>query len=90
MLDRSTSTDANLLAMLSQDYQDVRALEDGTIVATLELLYTRSLVVDLDWNGWGHRYCYENRERATQACAAMVTGDDAPLEGFVAERLGRR
>lgn len=78
-----------LLDMLAESYQNVRTLEDGTIVATLELLYTRSLVVDLGWWGWGHRYCYPDRTRATLACAAMRTGDDSPLDGYVAERWGR-
>jgi len=67
-------------------YKDLRVLPDGTIIGTIDLMFTRGLVVDLDWNGWGHRYCYKDRSLATVACLALQTGDDQPIPGFVAER----
>ena len=67
-------------------YKDLRVLKDGTIVGTLDLIYTRALVIDMDRNGYTHRYCYETRSMATAACLAMQTGDDEPLPGYVAQR----
>lgn len=81
----------DLLTWLADNgYQSLRTLEDGTIVGTLELVFTRSVVIGLDRWGWERRYCYEDRPLATLACAALQTGDDIPLSGFVAERRGRR
>lgn len=78
---------APLLAFLVENgYQDLRVLDDGTIVGTIELLFTRGLCVDLDKWGVGHRYCFEDRALASQACAALESGDDLPLAGFVASR----
>ena len=70
----------------AEGYHNVRELPDGTIAATRDLLYTRALVIDLDRWGYAHRYCYEDRSLADQACLALTSGDDAPLSGFVAER----
>lgn len=72
--------------LIENGYKNLRTLEDGTIVGTLDLLYTRSLVVDLTQEGWGKRYCYENRGKAVSACKAMLSGDDEPLAGYVASR----
>ena len=67
-------------------YKDVRMLDDGTIVGTVDLLYTRGVMTDMDLNGYGHRYCYEDRKLATIAARALVTGDDKPIPGYIAER----
>ena len=80
-----------LLAFLKDNgYQDLRVLSDGVVVGTTDLMYTRGLVIDLDWTGWGERYCYEDRNQATQACIALETGDDAPMSGYVATRAYKR
>lgn len=78
-----------LLWLAENGYNDVRVLEDGTIVGTLELIFTRSVVIGLDRWGWERRYCYDNRELATLACLALRTGDEEPLPGFIAQRSGR-
>lgn len=69
-------------------YQNVRVLEDGTIVGTLELLFTRALVIGLNRWGWERRYCYEDRILANAAVLLLDTGDDEPLPGYVAQRAG--
>lgn len=80
-----------LLAYLkANEYQDLRVLEDGTIIGTIELMFTRALCVDLDGDGWGQRYCYEDRELAVTACYLMESGDDQPLTGYVANRIAKR
>jgi hypothetical protein len=81
---------AEVIELGDGSYKDVHMLEDGTIICTHDLAFTRSLIVDLDRWGWGHRYCYEDRALATKACAALKTGDDKPLEGYIAERYGTR
>lgn len=69
-----------------QGYKNLRQLGDGTIVGTLDLLFTRGLCVDLDRWGYGSRYCYEQRDMAVRACEALKSGDDTPMAGFIAER----
>lgn len=76
-----------LLDVLKRDYQNLRELEDGTIVGTVDLLYTRALVIGLDAYSWDRRYCYADRGLATQACAALTHGDAEPLPGYVALRM---
>lgn len=56
---------------------------------THDLMYTRSLIIGLNEWGWERRYCYEDRPLANKACAALKTGDDEPLPGYVATRGGR-
>jgi hypothetical protein len=67
-------------------YRDLKVLPDDVIVGTLDLMFTRGLVIDLDWEGWGKRYCYEDREQATLACNTLQSGDDEPMVGYVASR----
>jgi hypothetical protein len=65
---------------------NVRVLDDGTIIACHELMYTTALVVDIDRCGYATRYCYPNREDAVAACNQLRTVDDRPREGFIASR----
>lgn len=70
----------------AQGYRNLRVLEDGTVVGTIDLLFTRSLIVGANHWGWEHRYCYKDRELAVKAAAALKSCDDPPLPGYVAER----
>lgn len=78
------------LQYLLDDYQNLRALPDGTIIGTLELITTRALLVGLDRHSWEHRYCYQDRSLADKACAAMQSGDDEPMLGYVSSRHARQ
>lgn len=71
---------------VEQGYKDVRVLADSTIIGTIELMYTRGLVIDLDRHGYAHRYCYADRDQATEACRVMQSGDELPMAGYIAER----
>lgn len=83
-----TAEEQELLEFLQDNgYQGLRLLPDGTIIGTLELMFTRSLCVDIDRYGWAYRFCYEDRELATRACATLKSGDHAPLPGYVATRM---
>lgn len=86
MISSGASVDELLSYLATEGYFNLRVLDDGTIIGNLDLLYTRSLVIDLDRVGWGKRYCYENRAQAVSACKAMSSGDDEPLAGYVASR----
>lgn len=66
-------------------YEQIRVLEDGTIVGLGNLMYTRAIYVNVDL--WGHekRFCFKDRELALQQYLALKTGDDEP-EGWIARR----
>lgn len=66
-------------------YQDVRRLSDGTIIGIGDLMYTRAIYMDMDLYGWGRRFCFEDKERATCEYEILQTGDDQP-SGWIARR----
>ena len=75
----------SLVEWLRPQYRDIRTLEDGTIVATVDLMYTRAICLDLTRTGYGKRFCFENRDLADSEFAKLQTGDDEPA-GFIARR----
>lgn len=66
-------------------YLVVDFLRDGTIIGMGELMFTRAIYIDLDLNGWGKRFCFEDKDRAAEEYAKLQTGDDEPT-GYVARR----
>lgn len=66
-------------------YLVVDFLRDGTIIGMGELMFTRAIYIDLDLNGWGKRFCFEDKDRAVEEYAKLQTGDDEPT-GYVARR----
>lgn len=72
--------------LLKNGYSDVRVLEDGTVIGTVDLMFTRGLCVGLNWDSWEARYCYEDRELAARAALAMTTDDEPPMSGYIATR----
>jgi len=66
-------------------YLDIKELEDGTIVAIGELMFTRAIYWDCDICGWGKRFCYEDRDLATAQYALAKDGDEYPT-GWIATR----
>lgn len=80
-------TDSDLIPWLAeQGYTNLRTLDDGTVVGTIELMFTRALCIGLNRWSWERRYCYESRLLATVAAHAILTGDDEPVPGWVAKR----
>lgn len=75
-----------MLFLKDNGYEDLRVLDDGCIVGTIDLMYTRGLVMGLDRYGWAYRFCYPERSQASLACRSLVSEEDAPLEGYVASR----
>jgi hypothetical protein len=66
-------------------YQVVDCLRDGTIIGIGDLMFTRAIYIDLDLNGWGKRFCFDDRNRAVEEYAKLQTGDDEPT-GWIARR----
>lgn len=84
-LDESQS--AELLKHLREDgYRQLRVLEDGTVVGVGALMFTTALYIGLTGISWERRYCYPSITLALDALMALKTGDDFPLEGYVAKR----
>lgn len=66
-------------------YLVVDFLRDGTIIGMGDLMFTRAIYIDLDLNGWGKRFCFEDRDLAVEEYTKLKTGDDEPT-GYVARR----
>ena len=78
-----------LIPMLeSEGYSDLRILDDGTIVGTSELAYTRAVYIGLNNVSWERRFCFSDRELATEECVKLKTSDDEPV-GYIATRDNR-
>lgn len=67
------------------NYLVVDFLRDGTIIGMGDLMFTRAIYIDLDLNGWGKRFCFEDKDRAVEEYMKLKTGDDEPT-GWVARR----
>jgi hypothetical protein len=82
-----TGAEARLLERIKQlgGYQVVDILRDGTIIGLGDLMFTRAIYMDMDLNGWGKRFCFEDRDLAVTEYAKLQTGDDEPT-GWVARR----
>lgn len=66
-------------------YIDVRVLADDSIAAIGDLLYTRAIFMSCDINGYGNRFCFDDKELANQRFAELQTEDDVP-QGHIARR----
>lgn len=72
----------------TQEFIELRVLEDGSICGIGKLMYTTALYIGLDSTGWERRYCYPEKQQAQKALGYLVTGDDEPATGYVARRSG--
>lgn len=77
---------AELIAYLEREgYQNLRVLEDGSIVGTMELMYTRAIFMGMTRHGWEKRFCYANKALALTELAKLKTEEDVPT-GYIARR----
>lgn len=72
----------------SQGYLEARVLPDGSVAALGDLMFTRSIVLGCDWDGWAYRFCFENRPLANVRYHELQSEEDVP-EGHIARRYGR-
>lgn len=67
------------------DYQNLRMLDDGTIVGTGKLMYTTALYVGITDTGFERRYCYKDLAALKTSLQSLKTIDDEP-QGWIAKR----
>lgn len=76
-----------IIAILEKEnyYLQVRELEDGSIVALGELLFTRAIYTDVSLTGFGNRFCFDKRELAESEFYKLKDMDSEP-KGWIARR----
>lgn len=80
--------DDELERMRCYGYDDVRRLEDDTLIGIGRLLYTTAVYIDLNDIGWGQRFCFEDRALARSEFERLKNGDEEPV-GWIARRPER-
>lgn len=76
---------AEIAAELRQSYREVRILPDGSIAGLLDLMFTRAICLSMNRDGYGARFCFEDRALADRRFQELTSEDDVP-EGFTARR----
>lgn len=66
-------------------YDRIRTLEDGTVVAMRELMFTRAIFFDCDLTGFDKRFCFKDAELADAEFDRLVDIDSEPV-GWIARR----
>lgn len=66
-------------------YLDVRRLEDGSIAALGELMFTRAIYLGCNAEGWERRFCFQDRGLASEQFDKLKSEDDEPT-GWIARR----
>lgn len=67
--------------------ETVRELPDGTIVGVGRLIFTVAIYMDVERDGWGRCFCFDNRALCLSEYDKLTSGDDEPT-GFIARRGG--
>lgn len=79
-------TNEELLKLLASDgYENLRVLNDGTVVGSNRLMFTIAIYVGLTTVSWKKRFCFENYELAYEELEKLTCGTDEPT-GYVARR----
>lgn len=84
-LSSAIGPDGDLEQWLRDQYPMVRKLPDGSYAALMPLMYTTSVILGCTRWGYGSRFCFEERERATEVLNALQSEDDQPT-GWIARR----
>lgn len=77
--------DEQLVEFLRKEYLDVKVLEDGSIAAIGQLLYTTAIYLDVDRWGYGDRFCFEDKDLAMRRFNELRNANEVP-EGCIAMR----
>jgi hypothetical protein len=75
----------NIMRMGEGSYREVRTLDDGTIVGIGELMFTRAIYMDMHLDGWGRRFCFQDKALANKEFERLSDGDHEPV-GWIARR----
>ena len=76
---------ARIKALGEGQYQDVAILRDGTIIGIGDLMFARAIYMDMHMDGWGRRFCFNDKNLAIEEYAKIKSGDDEPA-GWIARR----
>lgn len=76
---------AEVMRMGEGSYIRTKVLSDGSVAALGDLLFTRAIYLGCNEWGFSRRFCFENRELASEQFEELLTEDDVPL-GFIARR----
>lgn len=76
---------AELLEWLRHNYDEVRALPDGSIAARSRLLFTTAIFLGLNRWGYQKRFCFESSALAARRFGELTSEDDEPA-GYIARR----
>lgn len=68
-----------------QGYYQIKTLDDGRVIALLDLMFTTGIFVDINFGGYNHRYCYKDRNDAIFSIKTWDGKDDS-LQGWVAKK----
>ena len=60
-------------------------LASTPVMAIGDLMFTRAIYMDADLNGWGRRFCFENRALADSEFQRITSGGQEPV-GWIASR----
>ena len=67
------------------NHRCARVLEDGTVAALYQILYTTAICTNIGWTGYMGRFCFESADRAWQELQLLQACDDEPA-GWIAKR----
>ena len=70
---------------IKDDYECVRVLDDGSVIALGRLITTWAIYMDCCSVGWGRRFCFNSRVQAIDQFMKLRTEDDEPV-GWNARR----
>lgn len=76
---------AEVMRLGDGSYLEVKVLEDGSVAAIGNLLFTRAIYLGCNLYGWTRRFCFDDRELASQEFAKLKSEEDEP-QGFIARR----
>ena len=74
-----------IAAEIRDQYIAVRVLDDNSVLAVRDLMFTRALFFGCDRSGFARRYCFEDRHKAMHEFLRIRSEDDVPV-GFLTQR----
>lgn len=74
-----------IAAAVQHDYLSTRVLPDGSVACLGDLMFTRAIILGVSREGYGRRFCFEDRVLASKRFAELSSEDDVP-DGYVAQR----
>ena len=80
----SARTKALLKYLGTQEYFNLRVIDDEIVIGCRKMLFTTAVCLNLNEYGFESRVCYPTTQQAVESCNRFVNMDDAPLPGFTA------